>query len=397
MMEFPPSLFPQPPLATEEVELVRQVKAAAREFAGRAAEYDRSRAFPSDNIARINELGLNRMFLPAEYGGYPLSYAAYLACLMTISEACASTGLIWATNFHALSPVVDFGTDDQKRRFLVPVAKGALASLAITEASSGSHATGMRTRFRPDGDDIVVDGEKVFITSGDVSSVFLVFGKWSELGDGKAAISALLVEAGTPGFEVVRRERTMGHRASHTTALSFRGCRVPRANLLLSPGDGVRVLLAALNKSRPSVAAHALAIARAALSDLVAYAGERVVGGKRLIEHQGNRFTIAELAADLAMCEAMLWNVAARVGAGATDIGLASAALKMRAGDLAVRAALEAIQMHGGYGYLEDMRAERLLRDAKLMQIGEGAAEALKDFIGRAFMGGPAARREAGA
>lgn len=396
-MEFPASLIPRPPLAPEEVEIVRQVEAAAREFETRAPEYDRSREFPSDNIARINELGLNRMFLPAECGGYPLSYSTYLTCLMAISEACASTGLIWATNFHAMSPVVDFGTDEQRRRFLTPIAEGALASLAITETNSGSNATSMRTRFRPDGDDIIIDGEKVFITSGDVSSVFLVFGKWSELGDGKAAISALLVEANTPGFEVVRRERTMGHRASHTTALSFRGCRVPRANLLLSPGDGVRILLAALNKSRPSVAAHALAITRAALSDLVAYARERVVGGKRLIEHQGNRFTIAELTADLAMCEAMLWNVAARIDAGATDIGLASAALKMRAGDLAVRAALEAIQIHGGYGYLEDVRAERLLRDAKLMQIGEGAAEALKDFIGRAFMGREVAKPEAGA
>ncbi len=385
-MDFPLSLFPQPALAPEEFELLRQVEAAAGEFAARAAGFDLSRTFPWDNIKRINALGLNRMFLPEEVGGCPMSYAAYLACLQAVSSACASTGLIWATNFHAMSPVVDFGTDEQKRRFLTPVADGALASLAITETNSGSNATGMKTRFRPMGDEIVVDGEKVFITSGDVSSVFLVFGKWTELGDGKDAISALVVEKGTPGFEVVRRERTMGHRASHTTALAFRGCRVPCANLLLAPGDGVRVLLAALNKSRPSVAAHALAIARAALSDMVDYARERVVGGKRLIEHQANRFTIAELAAELAMCEAMLWNVASRVSAGATDIGLASAALKLRAGDLAVRTAMEAIQFQGGYGYLEDNRAERLLRDAKLMQIGEGAAEALKDFIGGAFM-----------
>ena len=396
-MEFPASLFPRPALAPEEVELLRQVEQASGAFAARAAGYDASRAFPWENIERINALGLNGMFLPEEVGGYPLSYTAYLACLTAISGACASTGLIWATNFHAMSPVADWGTAEQKQRFLRPVAQGALASLAITEANSGSSATGMLTRFRPDGDDIVIDGEKVFITSGDVSSVFLVFGKWTELGDGKDAISALVVEKGASGFEVVRRERTMGHRASHTTALAFRGCRVPRGNLLGRPGDGVRVLLAALNRSRPSVAAHALAIARAALSDLVDHARQRVVGGKRLIEHQGNRFTVAELAADIAMCEAMLWNVAARVGAGATDIGLASAALKLRAGDLAVRAAMEAIQIQGGYGYLEDNRAERLLRDAKLMQIGEGAAEALKDFIGGAFMTDRAAKREAAA
>jgi alkylation response protein AidB-like acyl-CoA dehydrogenase len=156
--------------------------------------------------------------------------------------------------------------------------------------------------------------------------------------------------------------------------------------VLQSPGDGLKILLAALNKSRPSVAAHAIGIARAALSDMVNYANTREINGQTLLRHQGNRFNVAELASDLALCEATLWSLARHVDAGARDIALLAAALKMRAGDIAVRAALEAIQLQGGYGYTEDVRAERLLRDAKLMQIGEGTAESLKDFIGRAFI-----------
>jgi acyl-CoA dehydrogenase len=358
----------------------------AQGFAARAADYDRTRTFPTENLVAINAAGLNRMFLPEEYGGAPLSYAAYLACLMEISSACASTGLIWATNFHAGGPVAAFGTADQKSRFLPVLAEGGLAALAITEPVGGSNATSMRTQFRPEGDEVVVEGGKCFITNGGLADFYLLFGKWSELGDGKEAVTALVIEGGTPGLKMERREKTIGHRASQTAVLAFEGCRVPRANVLQSPGDGLKILLAALNKSRPSVAAHAIGIARAALSDMVNYANTREINGQTLLRHQGNRFNVAELASDLALCEATLWSLARHVDAGARDIALLAAALKMRAGDIAVRAALEAIQLQGGYGYTEDVRAERLLRDAKLMQIGEGTAESLKDFIGRAFI-----------
>ncbi|MEA2936032.1 MAG: butyryl-CoA dehydrogenase [Variibacter sp.] len=385
-MTLPIPLFPPPALEPEAELLLASVRAMAQGFAARAADYDRTRTFPAENLVAINAAGLNRMFLPEEYGGAPLSYAAYLACLMEISSACASTGLIWATNFHAGGPVAAFGTADQKSRFLPVLAEGGLAALAITEPVGGSNATSMRTQFRPEGDEVVVEGGKCFITNGGLADFYLLFGKWSELGDGKEAVTALIIEGGTPGLKMERREKTIGHRASQTAVLAFESCRVPRANVLQSPGDGLKILLAALNKSRPSVAAHAVGIARAALSDMVNYANTREINGQTLLRHQGNRFNVAELASDLALCEAALWSLARQVDAGARDIALLAAALKMRAGDIAVRAALEAIQLQGGYGYTEDVRAERLLRDAKLMQIGEGTAESLKDFIGRAFI-----------
>jgi acyl-CoA dehydrogenase len=185
---------------------------------------------------------------------------------------------------------------------------------------------------------------------------------------------------------VVREEDKMGLRASSTAALAFDGCRVPRANLLGKPGDGLKILLASLNRSRPSIAAHALGIARAAFEDAVAYINERRQSGRRVIEFQGIQFMLADLATELAMCEAWLWHVARLVDAGAADFGIEASMLKLRASDLAMRIATDAVQLHGGYGYCKDYRVERLMRDAKITQIWEGTNQIHRQFIGRSFM-----------
>ena len=377
-----------PPLSPEERQLLDSVKALARdEIAPRAAEYDRKSEFPRANIEAINTLGLNAMFVPEEYGGAGMSYAAYLACVREISAACASTGIIWATNFHAAKPLIDFGSEEQKQRLLPRVAEGALLALAITEPDAGSDATGMKTRFTPEGNDtVVVDGGKIFITNGDVADLILLFGKWSDIPDGRGAITALYLEKDTPGFSILRKEEKLGHRASSTAALAFDQCRLPRANVLGEPGQGLPLLLAALNKSRPSVAAHALGIARAAFGDAVAYINERRQSGRRIVEFQGIQFLLADLATDLAMCEAWLWHVAGLVDAGVSDIGPEASMLKMRASDLAMRIATEAVQLYGGYGYIADNRVERLMRDAKITQIWEGANQLHRQLIGRSFV-----------
>jgi alkylation response protein AidB-like acyl-CoA dehydrogenase len=376
-----------PALSPEERQLLDSVRALAREaIMPRAAEYDRTGEFPWDNIRAINALGLNAMFVPEAYGGAGLSYAAYLACVREISAACASTGIIWATNFHATKPLIDFGTEAQKQRLLPRVTQGAIGALCITEPEAGSDATHMTTRFTPDGDDIVVSGGKTFISNGDVADLYLVFGKWSELADGRNAISALYLEKGTPGLAVLRTEDKMGHRAASTAALAFDACRVPRGNLLGAPGEGLRLLLAALNKSRPSVAAHALGIARAAFADAVAYINERRQSGRRIVEFQGIQFLIADLASELALCEAWLWHVARLVDAGESDVGIEASMLKLRASDLAMRIATEAVQLHGGYGYIKEFRVERLLRDAKITQIWEGTNQVHRQLIGRSFI-----------
>ena len=374
-------------LAEDETLVLESVRRLAENvLKPRAAQHDAAAAFPWDNVAAINELGLNSMFIPVEYGGSGLSYTAYLACCREIAKACASTGIIWATNFHAASPLVDFGSEEQKQRFLPMIAEGGLAALGLTEPDAGSDATGMKTKFVEDGDHIVIDGSKTFITNGDVCDVLLLFGKWHTLGDGKDAISLVIVEKGTPGFDVIRTEHKMGTRASSTAALSFTDCRVPRSNLVGAPGTGLHMLFDFLNKSRPSVAAHALGIARAAFDDAVAYVNERKQFKRRIIDFQGIQFMLADLATDLAMCESWLWQLARRIEAGERGLGQEASMLKMRASDLAMRISTDAVQLYGGYGYTQDYRVERLMRDAKITQIWEGTNQVHRQIIGRSFI-----------
>ena len=355
--------------------------------APRAAHYDRTAEFPADNLAAINELGLNAIFVPDAFEGALLPFSTYLECVKLLSRACSSTGIIYATTFHAMKPLIDFGSPEQMARLLPRIARGGLGSLVITEPAAGSDATAMRTRFSPEGDEIVVSGEKTFISSGDVSDLLLVFGKWSEIENPRGAITALVVERGAPGMTVAGREDKMGMRASSTVTLRFEACRVPRANLLGGPGDGLRILLASLNKSRPSIAAHALGIARAAFDDMIGWMNERRQSGRAIIDFQGNQFLLADLASELALCEAWLDCVAGLVenDSGAGDYAVEASIAKLRASDLAMRMTTEAVQMHGGYGYIKDYRVERLMRDAKITQIWEGTNQIHRQLIGRHF------------
>jgi alkylation response protein AidB-like acyl-CoA dehydrogenase len=376
-----------PGLNEHETMLLESVRSLARgPIESRATDLDRTSEFPWDNVADINRLGLNMMFIPEAYGGAPISYLCYLACVREISRACASTGIVWATNFHAIKPLIEFGTDEQKTRLLPRIAEGGLASLAITEPDAGSDATGMKTRFEEDADEIIVTGGKTFITNGDVADLYLVFGKWAGIDDPRKSISALIIEKGTPGLEIASKEDKMGTRASSTVSLNFDGCRVPRANLLQGPGSGLPILLASLNRSRPSVAAHALGIARAAFADTIAYINERRQSGRRILEFQGIQFMIADLAAEIALAESWLWTVGAMIDDGATDFGTEASILKMRASDIAMKMTIEAVQLHGGYGYCKDYRVERLMRDAKITQIWEGTNQVHRQIIGRGFL-----------
>jgi alkylation response protein AidB-like acyl-CoA dehydrogenase len=370
----------------EELQVLDQVQRIVDAVIARnAARIDATGEFPWDNVAAINALGLNAIFIPEQFGGMPMAYKLYLEIVSLISEACASTGIIYATNFHGMKPLIDFGSDEQRARLLPRIAAGGLGALAITEATAGSDATGMRTTFTPDGDDILVNGSKCFISNGDVADLYLVFGKWSEIADSRSSISVLVLEKALDGFSVVSKEKKMGHNGSSTCALAFDGIRVPRANLLGKPGEGLRILLASLNKSRPSIAAHARGIARAAFKDMVAYGNEREQSGRTVLDFQGNQFTLADLASELVMLERWLDYVADLVDGGDTDFGLEASVAKLRATDLAMKMALECVQFHGGYGYCRDYRAERLMRDAKITQIWEGTNQIHRQLIGRSF------------
>lgn len=374
------------PLNESESLLLDSVRSLARTvIAPSAARSDETEEFPHENMKAINDLGLNAMFIPEQYGGAGLSYTAYLACVREISAACASTGMTWATNFHAMKPLVEYGNEEQKTRLLPRIAEGGIASLAITEAEAGSDATAMRTQFVPDGDEIIVHGAKNFITNGDVADLYLLFGKWSEIDDPKDAISVLIFEKGTPGFSVLGTERKMGHRASSTASIAFDGCRVPRANLIGSPGAGLPILFGSLNKSRPSVAAHCIGIARSAFERATDYVNQRRQSGRRIIDNQSIQFMLADMATELVMVESFLWKVAAMVDAGETDFAVESSMLKMKASDVVMKITTDAVQLFGGYGYCRDFEVERLMRDAKINQIWEGTNQIHRQLIGRSF------------
>ena len=370
----------------EERQILDQVQRMVNEVvAANAAHIDRTSEFPWKNVEAINTLGLNTIFIPEKFGGMPMAFKLYLEIVSIIAEACASTGIIYATNYHAMKPLIDFGNDEQRARLLPRIAEGGLAALAITETTAGSDATGMKTSFTPDGDDIIIKGSKIFISNGDVADLYLVFGKWSEIEDPKKSISALILEKGTEGFNIISKELKMGHNGSSTCGLSFESARVPRANLLCDPGDGLKILLASLNKSRPSVAAHARGIARAAFRDMVDYSNERVQSGKAVLDFQANQFTLADLASELLMLERWLDYLADLIDSGDADFGLEASIAKLRASDLAMKMTTECVQFHGGYGYCQDYRAERLMRDAKITQIWEGTNQVHRQLIGRSF------------
>jgi len=370
----------------EERQILAQVQRVSDEVIAPNAEHvDHSGEFPWKNVEALNALGLNTIFIPEEFGGTGMSYKLYLEVVSIISEACASTGIIYATNYHGMKPLVEFGNDEQRHRLVPRIAEGGLGALAITEPTAGSDATGMKTTFTPDGDDIIVKGSKIFITNGDVADLYLLFGKWSEIEDPKQAISVLILEKGMPGLSVVSKERKMGHKGSSTCAISFDNIRVPRTNLIGDPGDGLKILFASLNKSRPSIAAHARGIARAAFRDMVAYGNDRQVGRQKVLDFQGNQFILADLASELVMLERWIDYVTELIDAGETDIGLEASIAKMRASDLAMKMTTEAVQFLGGYGYCQDYRTERLMRDAKITQIWEGTNQVHRQLIGRSF------------
>ena len=376
------------PLDEIEAEFVEHVrKVAAEKIAPRAEEYDQSEEFPWENVKLLNSLGLNGVFIPEEYGGTPLSYRGYLQLVEAISRACPATAITWATTFHAIGPVVQFGTPEQKERFLPRIAAGGLAAVAITEASGGSDASAMRSTLRSaDGGGYVLDGSKLFITNGDVADVVLVFAKWPEIEGARRQLSAVLVEKGTPGFTVVRKESKLGHRASSTVELAFDGCSVPEENVLGSLGDGFAILVTMLNRSRPSVAAQAIGIATAAFEETVRYINERQQFGRRILDFQGVQFIVADMATKLATARAWLAHVGSLVDEGAADFDVEASILKLAASDAAMDITTQAVQLQGGYGYMTGSKVERLFRDAKLTQIWEGANELHRARIGRSFL-----------
>ncbi len=368
---------------TDEQELAQRT---ARDFAREkvlplAREIDEKAKVPPELIAEMASLGFLGIYVPEAYGGAGLDALSYALVTEEINRACASTGVVMSSHVSlVVDPLLKYGSDAQKDRFLRPLATGEkLGCFALSEPASGSDAAAMRASARRDGDAWVLNGTKNFITNGASADLAIVFAQ-TDANARKRGIAAFVVEKGTPGFGVGKLEHKLGIRGSDTAQLLFQDCRVPAANLLGEAGGGFKIALATLDGGRISIAAQAVGIARACLEDSLAYAKEREAFGKKIVEFQAIQWKLADMATEIDAARLLVWRAATLKDRG-DDYVLAAAQAKLFASDVAVRAARECVQIFGGYGYLTDFPAERHYRDAKITEIYEGTSEIMNLVI----------------
>jgi alkylation response protein AidB-like acyl-CoA dehydrogenase len=354
----------------------------------RAAEIDATSEFPWDIQKLFAQNDLLGIPVPAEYGGLGGSFLTYVKVVEEVAKACASSALIIAVQELGALPILIGGTEEQKRRWLPKLASGELvAAYALTEAGSGSDAAGsMRMRAVRDGDDYVLDGNKIWITQGSIADVITVFAV-TDPEKGASGISAFVVEKGAPGFIVGKLEKKMGIRGSPTVELIFEKCRVSAANMLGAEGEGFKIAMKVLDKSRPGIAAQALGIAQGALDYAVNYLKERVAFGKPLAQQQGLQFMLADMKTEIEASRLLLYEAARKCDEGATDLTTYAAMAKLKCGDTAMSVTTDAVQLLGGFGYSTEYPVERMMRDAKITQIYEGTQQIQRIVIARSMVG----------
>jgi alkylation response protein AidB-like acyl-CoA dehydrogenase len=372
-------------LLTEQQTNIRDM---AREFARReiapfAARWDRDHEVPLTTIARMFEVGLMGVCVPQEWGGLGADFVSYVLAMEQIANGDAGIANVMAANNSPVAAaILAFGNDDQKERFLRPVASdGAMAAFLLSEPEAGTDAAAIRTRARREGDHFVIDGEKCFITSGESADVGMIFAV-TDPEAGKAGVSCFLLRTKIDGYVVARRESKLGHRSNDTCQIALEGLRLPAQNMLGKPGEGLKIALSALDTGRIGVAAQSVGVAQAALDRALAYARERRTFGNAIIDHQAIGFMLADMATRLEAARQLYLHAATLKSAGRACIMQASMA-KLFAAEMAEFVTSSAIQIHGGYGILEDFPLEKFYRDQRVFQIYDGTNEVQKMLIAR--------------
>ena len=365
-----------------------QIRDAAQQFAQErlkpfAAEWDKQHRFPREAINEMAGLGFFGMLVPEEWGGCDTGYQAYAMALEEIAAGDGSCSTIMSVhNSVGCVPILKYGTEQQKREFLIPLASGAmLGAFALTEPQAGSDASDLKTRARREGDYYVLNGCKQFITSGQNAGVVIVFAV-TDPAAGKRGITAFIVPTDAPGYSVARVEDKLGQHASDTCQILFTDLKIPLANRLGEEGQGYKIALGNLEGGRIGIASQAVGMARAAFEAARDYARERVTFGQPLIEHQAVAFRLADMSTEIAVARQMVRYAAALRDSGQSALVEASQA-KLFASEMAERVCSKAMQIHGGYGYLEDYPVERYYRDARITQIYEGTSEIQRLVIAR--------------
>ncbi|UJW77185.1 acyl-CoA dehydrogenase family protein [Rhizobium sp. SL42] len=365
-----------------------QIRDMARDFAHDcllpgAGARDTSHAFPKEELRQMGELGFLGMLVPEDYGGSDTGMVAYAVALEEVAAGDGACSTIMSVhNSVGCGPILKFGTEDQKQRFLPKLASGTwIGGFALTEPQAGSDASNLRTRAVLDGDHYIIDGSKQFITSGRNGQVIIVFAVTDPTA-GKKGISAFVVPTDTPGYEVIRVEHKLGLHASDTCQIAFNGMRIPVEWRLGNEGQGYAIALANLEGGRIGIAAQSVGMARAAFEAARDYARERTAFGKPIIDHQAIAFRLADMATSIEVARQMVLHAAVLKDSGAPCLTEASMA-KLFASEMAEKVCSDAIQIHGGYGYMSDYPVERIYRDVRICQIYEGTSDVQRIVIAR--------------
>lgn len=369
-------------------DLQQQISDLARDFARDrlapgAAKRDREHLFPREELKEMGELGLLGMLVPEAYGGSDTGVVAYAAALEEIAAGDGPCSTIMSVHSSVgCVPILKFGTEEQRRRFLPKLANGEwIGGFALTEPQAGSDASNLKTRARRDSDHYVLDGSKQFITSGKNGDVIIVFAV-TDPDAGKKGITAFIVPTETPGYEVIRVEEKLGLHSTDTCQIAFNNMRIPAELRLGAEGEGYRIALANLEGGRIGIAAQAVGMARAAFEAARDYARERTAFGKPIFEHQAVAFRLADMAVRIEAARQLVFHAASLREAGLPCLSEASMA-KLFSSEMAERVCSDAIQIHGGYGYMADYPVERIYRDVRICQIYEGTSDVQRMVIAR--------------
>jgi len=373
-----------------------QVRDAVRTFVSEqitphAARWDRESIFPAQALKGLAELGCYGVAVPEQWGGAGLDYTALAVIIEEVAAGDGATSTILSVNnCPVCSILMAYANDAQKAQWLTPLASGQmLGAFCLTEPHVGSDASALRTTARREGDTFVIDGVKQFITSGKHADLAIVMAV-TDKAAGKRGISAFLVPTNTPGYRVARLEDKVGQHASDTAQIAFEGCRIPAANLLGEEGQGYRIALSGLEGGRIGIASQSLGMARAAFEAALRYAKEREAFGQAIFDHQAVQFRLADMATRIEAARQLILHAAALKDAGQPCLKQAAMA-KLFASEMAEQVCSDAIQIHGGYGYVSDFPVERIWRDVRVCQIYEGTSDIQKILIGRALAGSDSA------
>jgi alkylation response protein AidB-like acyl-CoA dehydrogenase len=380
---------------TEEQQMIRDLarQIAEEKIVPVRAELDETGEFPWEIIKVLAQSDMLGLFIPEEYGGLGKGCLELCIAVEELSKACVGVSTSYAANALGTFPFLLYGTDDQKKKYLPDIAAGKkLVAFGLTEANAGSDASGIQTTAKPDGDHYILNGTKQWITNGSVADIYSVIAI-TDRSKGPRGASAFIVEKGTPGFSFGKKENKMGIRCSITTELVFDNCRIPKENIIGKEGMGFIVAMKTLDASRTGVGAQGLGVAQGAFDEAVKFARQRVQFGHPIISFQAIQHMLADMAIEIEAARALIYAVARFIDSGAKDVSKESACAKTFATDLGMRVTTNALQVMGGSGYMKEYPVEKMMRDAKILQIYEGTNQIQRNVIGQALIKEAAKKR----